>query len=242
MIVITLQNLDGHAAALVPRAGRGPALNIDFSTLRALLQNFAALPPFEAEDANSRINITTSTHRLVVRHAGGRLIYEENGDFSTATVDDILSRLFGKAPSIAPAQEAIVDPSSVTSPTKRTFTWSAPTLLILSAIIVVVGLGVHAPTPSTIEWLLGGKEREALVESIAGSYTREDALLNIDATSGKLIVSDKEGQEVLRTSLLVGRQGGKLVLKTDAGVVLQPTPEGALRLGDAVYQRSGSMQ
>lgn len=234
---IILENLAAGALAVAPGDGRRPAVETDVDGVRRALEAFAALPARETEEADACLHLATPAHRLVVRHASGRLIAEEGGAFTATTVEEIVARLLSPATATDAAPDEAgpeTSPSDVSHPRRKV--WALAALL---AVLPLVWWGTAQPeTPEGVEWVQNAGERQTILASARGSYDSDDERLSIDDATSRLVVAAKTGEEMLRTSLRVGRRDGTPVLVTEAGVPLEIAADQTLRVGAAVYHRA----
>jgi hypothetical protein len=235
-VSIILENLAPGALDVAPGDGRRPAIETDTEGVRAFLEAFAALPAVATEEADARIRLATPAHRLVVRHAGGRLIVEEADSFVATTVDEIVVRLFAPvAGKDLMADEAAPEPSPSGLPRRRRKVW------VLTGLLVVLPLvwwsTMNPETPDGVDWVQNAGERQAIFANANGQYASDDERLNVDGATAGLVVAAKTGEETLRTTLRVGRRAGVTVLVTKAGVLIEITADDRLSIGDAVYHR-----
>lgn len=235
-VSIVVENLTVGARAVAPGEGRLPAVEVDAEGVRTWLEAFAALPAPETEEADARINLITPRRRLLVRHASERLIMEEGDTFASATVDEIVARLFAPSDqSCAATDTAEADNLTPAVPRRGGKLWA---LVVLLALLPVLGWWTgQSDTPEGIEWVRDAGERQAILFAARGSYATDDERLTVDGASGSLVVAAHTGEEIIRTSLRVGRRGDVPVLMTEGGVLLEFAADNTLHLGDTVYHR-----
>lgn len=232
---IALENLTVDAKATAAGEGRRPVYEGGAEAVHVLLENFKALGSVEAEDADARIHLTTPSQRVVVRHAGGRLIVDDGTSFTDATVEDIMVRIFGSGFVTEISQ---VDQAPAVVPPAR----SQRTKYLIFALLVGVFALVNwwnwrHEDAGGVEWIQPGNERQAILKLVSGAFASTNERLHIDASSAQLTVRDLRGQVVLRTSFRVGRSQEGPVLVTEAGVVYDVIANGVLRMGNTTYRR-----
>lgn len=242
VIKLSADHLAAEARALAPGDGRSREIEIDAIALRTWLENFAALPALETEDADARLYIAVPSRRLVVRRAGGRLGTEEGGTFVAATVDEIVGQLLAGTPRSTGAVEA---PASELLPPPPKARVRAQAGLLVGLIVVLVGAwwwALQPELPAGVEWIGDGPERQSILGQAAGSYASDNERLSIDAASARLIAINEDGEETLRTTVRVGRRAGVAVLATEAGVLLEITAVDKLRIDAIDYKRVAAVQ
>jgi hypothetical protein len=235
---IALENLTADARATAPGEGRRPVYEAGREAVHVLLENFSAMTPMETEEADARIHLTTPAQRVVVRHAGGRLILDDGASFTDATVEDIMVRIFGTefATQISEVDQAPQVPAVVPSAQSRRGKFLI--FVILVGVFALVNWWIwRDKDDGGVEWIQPGKERQAILNLVSGAFASPDERLRIDASSGQLTVSDLRGRVVLRTSFRVGRSPQGPVIVTEAGVVYDVIADGILRLGSRTYRR-----
>ncbi len=235
-IKLIAENLSDEARALAPGEGRR-TVEVDAVGLRTWLDHFAALPAFETEEAEARLQLTVASRRLVVRWAGTRLGAEEGGNFVAATPEEIVALLLApKAPAgeVAPAEVA---PEETLASRQRA---RARGWLLVGLVVIFAGLcwwTTRPEVPDGVEWIDDSVERQTILSAAAGSYASEDEKLELEAAAGRLTAADAGGNETLRTTVRVGRRDGTNVLVTEAGVVLELVAEGRVKINGIEYRR-----
>lgn len=229
------ENLTDEARALAPGDGRRRPAEVDAAGLHVWLGNFAGLPALDAEDAGARLHVSGSGRRFVVRRAGGRLGWEEGGNFVAASVDEIVAQLLAPPPAAVTAMDE-AEPGPPAKSSVRTQAW--PLLGLLAVLVAACWWSFLPETPEGVEWVGSAAERDVILAQAAGTYLSDDEQLRLDAAGGRLTATDAEGKETLRTPVRVGRRGGSVVFVTDGGVVLEVSADGHLRLDATDYRRA----
>jgi len=243
-IKIIAENLTDQALALASGDGRRQPVEIDLVGLRSWLDNFAALPALDLEDADARLHLVLPARRLVVRRAGGRLGSEEADTFVAGTVDEIVALVVATPPPTGITANGVsldVSPDvgldAVQSERSRTpaQAWLLGGLLMGFALICWWTLPPEKP--DGVEWIGNAVERQAVLTRAAGSYIGDDERLALDAGAARLTATNNAGEETLRTTVRVGRRGGIAVLVAENGVILEIMNNGQLRLDGTSYRR-----
>ena len=240
VIRIVAQNLADEARALSPGEGRHREIEVDEAGLRSWLDNFAALPALEAEEADARLYLSVAASRVEVRWFGGHLGSEIGGTFLPATVNEIIGQALS-IPAAAEPEPATGTPSQEpTPPTSRPGRRRAngPMLAGLLAIFaVIIWWNTRPEMPEGTELIDSASERQAILDKAAGRYASDNERLSLDAAAGRLTATNGSGEQTLSTALRVGRKAGVPVLVTESGVVLEVAANGQLRLGAVDYRR-----
>lgn len=245
-IRLAAENVTADALALAPREGRRQAVDLDHAALRTWLKNFSALPALEAEDIGAQLHLTQGAHQLAVRWMGGRLGSEKSGTFVAATPDEILTDLL--APARAHENPIAIEAArprdvpgpahdgSVAAPAPRAGTKLA-ILAALLAILAAVGWWNFRPaTPEGVTWIESVTERDAILGRTAGRYASDHERLTLDAKA-QLTATNEKDAPILSISVRVGRRGSTTVFVTAAGVVIELSASGNLRIAATEYRR-----
>lgn len=236
-IKLVPQNLADEAQALLPGEGWRREIEVDAPTLRRWLDNFAALPPLETEEAKAGLQLTRPTGRFVVKLLGGRLGTEQNATFVPATVDEIMAAAFAERRRGAEATEAdALDPAI--SPALKA-KGRAQRRLLVGLLAVLAGLiwwSLLPETPEGVEWLDQNSEARAILARAAGRYASDNERIVIDSAAN-LTASNEAGEQTLQTTVRVGRRAGLPVLVTEAGVLFELANDGTLHLREVLYRR-----
>lgn len=236
VIKLIAENLTDEARALAPAEGRRRPVEVDAAGLRIWLDNYAALPALDTEDAEARLYLTVPGRRLVVRRAGGRLGAEEGDTFVAATVEEIVTQLLAVSWSTGAGKEEPAPEVLLPLPPRARARGQGWLLTGLIAICAAVWWWSFLPeNPEGVEWI-GDAERGAILTRAAGNYTSDDERLKLDA-SAQLTAMNVAGEETLRTTVRVGRRAGAVLLVTESGVLLEIMPDGHLRLDTSDYRR-----
>ena len=249
-IRLAAENVTAAALALAPREGRRQAVDLDETALRTWLKNFSALPALEAEDIGAQLHLAQGAHQLAVRWMGGRLGSEKSGTFVAATPDEILTDLLAPARAhenpiaIETARPRALPGSahdgSVAAPAPRAGTSPGAKLAILAALLAIlaaVGWWNFRPaTPEGVIWIESATERDAILSRTAGRYASDHERLTLDAKA-QLTATNEKDAPLLSTSVRVGRRGTTTVFVTAAGVVIELSASGNLRIAATDYRR-----
>jgi hypothetical protein len=248
-IKIVAENLAEGARSLAPGHGTRRPVEASVAEARAILENFAGLPAFDAEEAEARLHLNTIDHRVVVRFAGGRLVLDEGVTFVFATVEEIIARLGNHAPAAvtttgatAPGSTTATAPALAEAPVAvepaagrgRRKIWILSLLLVLFA--AAAWWSVQPESIDGVEWVSGEVE-QSLLRKAAGDYVSESEHLRLDP-EGQLVVTTAAGAEIMRSPLRVGRRANASVFVTEGGVILEFDESGVFRLDRLVYRRT----
>lgn len=246
-IRIVAENLAEGARAVAPGHGTRRPVETSVADARVILERFAGLPAFEAEEADARLHLQTVDHRVVVRFAGGRLVLDEGATFVFATVEDILGRLGNHAPAAATVTAATVTTTTAAELTETPAS-AQPTearrgpqkiwilAFLLAAFAAAAWWSTQPESIDGVEWVSGDAE-ESLLRKAAGDYASENERLRLEP-EGRLVVSTTAGAEIMRSSLRVGRRANAAVFVTEGGVVLEFDESGVFRLDRLIYRRT----
>ena len=237
-IKLIAENLAEEACALAPGGGWCRPIEIDAAGLRTWLDNFAALPALETEEANACLHLSVPGHRLVVRWIGGRLGTDVYGTFAAATIAEIEAQLLGAIPPSAGSPLAASAAPERTPPASARVRAQTCLLTGLLALFAVEGWWLAQPeTIDGVEWITNANERQAVLDAAAGGHASDDEKLHLDAATARLTATNPEGEQTLSTMVRVGRQTGGTVLATESGVLLHVVGNGQLRVNATNYRR-----
>ena len=234
------ENLSDDGRVPAPRRGWSREVGETAGGLQRRLEDFAALPSFEAEEADARLHVKSPRERVTVRWAGGKLGIQAADTFVPATVGEIFAQISGR-PAADAGPVAAEDPVAPVPPAKppRKARRQRVVLAVLVAAMAVLAIPALQPEPPEgVEWIEDADERIRILAAAGGFYPGEDERLQIDGKAARLTVTGAEGEEVLATSLRPGRKAGAVVLATEAGVLLEVAGAGRIRANGSEYRRA----
>jgi len=236
VIKVIAENVTEEARVLAPGNGRRRPVEIEEPELRRWLENFAALPALDAEEAEARLHLDVSARRLVVRWTGGRLGVDERDAFVAATVDEIVARLRAETPRTdAGPAEAMADATPQSRSRVQAQVWLLAGLL---AVFAAVCWWMLAPEkPEGVEWIGDAAERQTILTQADGKYASDNERLSLDGAAAQLTATNTEGVETLHTTVRVGRRAGTTVLVTEGGAILEIAASGQIRIDSTDYRR-----